>query len=226
MGKRAALGAWSVGTPEFSLWEHYTPVLQACRDYNAVLSRHSYWPLNQWYALRHRLDELEFQKLGYINTPVVLSECGADGIGGMGGQWRALWGDDVGEYYSDYLKPFESELQKDCYVLGATLFTVGTGFSPAWQPFDVSGTNLPQIIAADNPPPPQGGYTHIVNASALNVRAHPWTGDKEPPILWILPNAALVRVYGVYCPDGMQSRWASISPCSDGWVSARYLTAL
>ena len=240
LGKRAVIGAWAVGTPEFSLWQYYGPVLQACRDYNAILSRHSYGPLNQWYSFRHRLDEVEFQKLGFSNTPLIISECGADGLGQPGwNKWRRMFGGDIAGYWNGYLQPFIKEIEKDPYVLGAALFTVGTGFASAWQDFDVAGVGLipylanyaqtlppdaPPVVTDGNPPTevlPSDLYR--VKAQQLQARLFPWTGEAEPPVTRQLAPGEQVNVYGIYKPQGMTYGWGAIAPDSNQWVNMMYL---
>ena len=234
LGKRACLGAWSVGSPELSLWQHYVPVLRACRDYGAILSRHAYGPLDQWYSFRHRQDEATFQQLGFAGTPLIISECGADRLGNFPGPWRKVWGDRVEGYWQDYLLHFTQELEKDEYVLGATLFTVGTGFSEVWRNFDVADTRLVDLIAGyaqTLPPdvPPGAGYPYSlyrVNAQKLNVRLYPWTGESVPQVVRQLAQGEQVQVFGIYKPEGMTYGWGALSPDSNEWVNMHYLDRL
>jgi hypothetical protein len=234
LGKRALVGAWAVGNPEFSIWQRYVPVLQACRDHHAILSRHSYGPLDQWYSFRHRQDEAAFQQLGFANTPVIISECGADRLGNFPGRWRKVWGDRIDRYWQEYLLPFTQEIEKDAYVLGATLFTVGTGFSQAWRDFDVTDTNLvanlasyAQTLPPEAPPvtpPPSYPYDiYVVKTGPLNTRLYPWTGESVPNVIRQLEQGEQVKVYGIYKPKGMIFGWGSLSPDSNEWVNMQYL---
>jgi len=136
LNRRAGIGAWAPGTPELEMWQGYTAALQACREFGAVLTRHSYGALDEWLGYRHRKDNEVFTKLGYPDLPVIISECGADRLGSCPGRWRQIYTSEA-EYWERYLKPFTAELDRDDYVLGATVFTVGTGFSQAWRDFDV-----------------------------------------------------------------------------------------
>jgi hypothetical protein len=234
LGKRALLGAWAVGTPEFNLWQYYLPVLQACRDHRAILSRHSYGPLDQWYSFRHRKDEAMFQPLGFANTPVIISECGADRLGNFPGPWRQVWGNRSDSYWQEYLLPFTQEIEKDAYVLGATLYTVGTGFSEAWRNFDVADTGLignlagyAQTLPPEAPPPttpPTYPFTvYRVKTAPLNSRLYPWTGESQPPVVRQLKAGDQVKVFGIYKPEGMTFGWGSLSPDSNEWVNMQYL---
>jgi hypothetical protein len=239
LGKRAGLGGWAVGNPEFNLWAYYGPVLQACRDHKAILTRHAYGPLDQWYSFRHRNDEAAFQKLGFSNTPVIISECGADKLGNFPGKWRDLWGaDHVATYWNEYLLPFTQEIEKDPYVLGATVFTVGNGFSGVWNAFDVSGTGLIPHLAAyvqSLPPDPPAqpvdapGAADVpsfelyrIKAQQLKARLHPWTGETEPPVTAQLTQGQTVKVYGIFKPEGMTYGWGSLSLDSDQWINMLY----
>jgi len=234
MGRRACLGAWAVGSPDFSLWQHYVPVLQACRDYGAILSRHAYGPLDQWYSFRHRQDEAVFQQLGFANTPLIISECGADRLGNFPGTWRQVWGDRADGYWQEYLLHFTQELEKDAYVLGATLFTVGTGFAQVWRNFDVGDTSLVGILSgyartlpSDEPPetlaPTYPYSVYRVKTTLLNVRLYPWTGESVPAVIRQVKQGDEVQVYGIYKPQGMTFGWGSLSPDSNEWVNMQYL---
>jgi len=92
---------------------------------------------------------------GLGNVPLVITECGIDpGVspkptGLDGGAWRLL-GDlwarhdnepDKADYYFRQLVWYDEELQKDDYVVGATIFTWGN-FGPPWLYFDVAGTEV------------------------------------------------------------------------------------
>lgn len=242
LGKRAAMGGWAVGNPEFAVWQYWGPVLQACRDSNAILSRHSYGPLDQWYSFRHRNDEAVFKQLGFSDTPVIISECGADKLGNFPGKWRDVWGAaHVSSYWNEYLLPFTQEIEKDPYVLGATLFTVGNGFSGLWNVFDVSGTGLIPYLAAyaknlppdapATPPPPVDAPSptdtlsfelYRIKPQQLNARLHPWTGETEPPVKAQFTQGQTVKVYGVYKPEGMIYGWGCLSADSDQWINMLY----
>lgn len=112
-----------------------------------LLALHAYWGLppntgnpaavlTLWNALRYR----EYWQTG--DPPVVITECGRDWVrdgnpeindGMVGGAWE----DDAvaPEQYVNELTSYDAELQKDEYVVGATLFTCGpTG---DWDAFGV-----------------------------------------------------------------------------------------
>lgn len=142
LGKRAGLGGWAVGTPRFDLWPFYTLALQATVDFDAVLTRHEYGPLNGFLGLRYRVDQSEFTKLGYPNVPLVISECGGDNVPGSG-PWKLFY-KTIDRYWDELLHPYALALSDDPYVIGATVFTCGGG----WQDFDVSGSGLVDKVIA------------------------------------------------------------------------------
>lgn len=218
-GKKAGLGAWAVGNPDFPLWRHWAPVLKACKDYQAVLTRHSYGPLDVWYSFRHRKDEEEFRKLGYTNTPVVITEAGQD----IPKTWREIWGDDIGAYWNDYLKALDEGMEADTYVLGCQIFTAGGG--GAWGSFDYAHTALADKIVGNPPkvpvPPPSG--THYVIANLLNVRQFPWSGEVVPPVVGSLTKNTQVTVSAIVKLPGMAYGWGLVSKNGNMWVSMQYL---
>lgn len=225
-GKRAGIGGWAVGNPDLGLWQYYRNALVAVKDFNAVLTRHSYGPLDVWYSYRHRQDELEFQKLGFTNTPVLITEYGADKLGNFPGTWKEVWGDNIQAYWNDYLKAFEEEIGKDNYVLGAHLFTVGSGGGP-WNNFDVAHTALADAIVA-NPPVSQkpSGATHMVTADVLNVRQFPWCGNATPMIMGTLGKGSYITSLDMVKFGGMTYGWHLISVNGNMWVSGKYLVAV
>ena len=154
-GKRAGLGGWAVGNPkrELNLWPHYTRALQAVLDYNAVLTRHEYGPLDGFNSLRYRYDNAQFSMLGYGNLPVIISECGADDAGGMT-RWKTYYNGNINRYWSELLQPYSLAMEQDSYCLGGTVFTVGGGAN--WSGFDVDRTGLVDLVInfAENHVPP------------------------------------------------------------------------
>lgn len=175
-GRKAVLGNWSVGNPDLPSWQWYGRALEAVQKFGAVLGRHSYGWLNDDLAYRHRLDEREFGKLGFTHTPLVITECGAENDKGMK-SWRGQYGNDMRAYYEQWLRPFEFTLRQDAYVLGATIYTVGTGGSNAWLGHDVSNTPIVQYLGElarepwpTTPPPPlPPGEKKLTNQDVINI---------------------------------------------------------
>jgi hypothetical protein len=116
-----------------------------------------------WTTLRYR--KIYRQHLipnGYANVPLVITECGIDPLvnpkppnAGGGGTWKhlgAYWAaqdnePDKADFYFRQLVWYDEELQKDAYVVGATVFTWGS-FGPPWSDFDVAGTDVAKKLIA------------------------------------------------------------------------------
>jgi hypothetical protein len=115
-----------------------------------------------WTTLRYRKiyrQHLIPNELG--DVPLVITECGIDpGVspkppGVTGGTWKQLgdfWAEhdnepDKADYYCRQLVWYDEELQKDDYVVGATVFTWGN-FGPPWLHFDVAGTDVATRLIA------------------------------------------------------------------------------
>jgi hypothetical protein len=89
--------------------------------------------------------------LGYGDIPLLITECGVDGLVGNrpgpteAGGWKDFvdtWleaglRNDPSGVYMDQLIWYDSELQKDDYVKGATIFVLGA--SPGWESYDILG---------------------------------------------------------------------------------------
>ena len=124
-----------------------------------------------WLTLRYR--KVYRQSLipnGVGSVPLVITECGLDKAGNgcpgyTSGAWRShfdFWRSwdgsrdpidywrgperDAERYYAEQLIWYDRELQKDNFVAGATLFTVGT-LSDQWRSFDISGTKVISLLA-------------------------------------------------------------------------------
>lgn len=175
-GKTAVIGNWSVGSPDYPLWQFYARALQAVRDHGAVLGRHSYsgpdkttWP---FLLLRHRADNAIFETMGYGDSPVVLTETGADSapFGVPPGEaWRDLFGPGGAMRYADeILVPLEMELRKDDYVIGAALFTFGP--TDWWPRHNVDGTGIVEKLLSISMP--QEADTMDRNDIMVALQAH------------------------------------------------------
>jgi hypothetical protein len=143
-----------------------------------------------WLTLRYR--KVYRQHLiphGLGALPLVITENGLDATGdacepNTSGPWKThfdFWNRydgrfdpidywrgperDPEKYYAEQLMWYDGELQKDAFVMGATLFSVGV--TGGWQSFDVGGSRviqhlLPYLRAekARTPPPPVPPVIH------------------------------------------------------------------
>ena len=121
-----------------------------------------------WTTLRYRKVYRQYlAPNGLGDVPLLITECGLDRIGVLcpgqsDGPWRAnvgYWNSydgardpiaywrgperDPERYFAEQLIWYDGELQRDAYVAGATLFTVGA--TEQWREFDLAGT---RVIAA------------------------------------------------------------------------------
>jgi hypothetical protein len=219
------LGAWPVGNPtRLELWAEYGPVLQAIRHYGGLHSRHSYGVLDEAYALRHRRDQAEFDKLGYPGTPTALTEVGLDHVGGLK-PWRLQYGGSLERYFNEWLAPMERELRRDPYVIGATVFTLGTGGDARWNDFDLAGGDVLDLItrlaslAAEpwpsSPPAPPSGPVALVGRR-IRITASPYLRLRRGPggahdiLTGLLPGTELLVLE-------QRGVWARVT--TSGWIS-------
>jgi hypothetical protein len=217
LGHMPVMGAWAVGTPEQTMWGYYRPVLEMLRDTGGLHSRHCYGPLNRYYALRYRDDQAAFRALGF-DPRVVITECGADFIAGdpvFTGGWRRIWASER-EYWANWLRPFKDELDKDAYVLGATVFTVGTGFSEHWQPYVVGRATL-DCIVADCPPEEEAHMVVISKKGRANkVTIYDAPGSDAQHLLKVTWDMEVVeRVV-----DDELTVWLKVNAVPPMWVTA------
>jgi hypothetical protein len=133
----------SVGNPPGSLAEiqasldRIVPSLRLCQSLGGGWSYHSYslpYSTNLtdeiWYSVRYRQYYSYFASRypDLVNLPLVLTEGGIDGAG----PWSTR-GDT--NKFQNWLAWFDSEIRKDAYCLGVTLFQIGeTG---GWNGFNV-----------------------------------------------------------------------------------------
>lgn len=124
-----------------------------------------------WTTLRYRqIYKYALAPVNLDNVPLVITEMGADAVGNNcpgtpSGVWRDLMGfwnsydgardpidywrkpeRDGERYYAEQLIWYDREIQKDAYVLGATLFTFGAS-SATWEPYRIDETRIPGFIA-------------------------------------------------------------------------------
>jgi hypothetical protein len=174
-----------------------------------------------WTTLRYR--KIYRQHLipnGLGDVPLVITECGVDpGVspkppGLDGGAWRLLgdlWAEHNNEpnkadYYFRQLDWYDEELQKDNYVVGATVFTWGN-FGPPWLYFDVAGTEVATKLIA---------YTQ---ANPAEPFVYPgFEEEEEKPRGY--PRVQYERIY-VLLPPTADAAWAQ-AVVESTWDQHRY----
>ena len=157
IGKVAIIGNWSVGYPDYPLWQAYGPALEAVARGWAVLGRHNYGPIDPvngpHYAYRHQTDAAHFAQLNpaYTSLPVVLTECGLDDIPGICAPYKDTYGDNFDRYWNSYLLPFFNVIEQDSTVLAAAVFTCGNGQADTWERRNIAHDNPAAAISAHPP---------------------------------------------------------------------------
>lgn len=132
----------------FTLHEYDAPTLD--RSAGAGLPGHPNYPDRGALALRYRWWYEDFLKPRGLVIPLVISEVGVDGgianrPGPPGGGWRDFtdyWakqglGDDAVQVYTRQVAWYDTELQKDEYVIGFAVFTAGA-MGNDWKSHDIT----------------------------------------------------------------------------------------
>ena len=175
-----------------------------------------------WTTLRYRKVYRQFlEPHGLGNLPLVITECGIDPLvnprppGTPPGAWRHLGGfwakhdnePNAADFYYRQLLWYDNELQKDDYVVGATIFTWGS-FGPPWEDFDVAGSEVADKLIA---------YTQSEPAHPF---VYPEAEVGDPPEPRGLPRVGYARTY-VLMPPGASAAWAGavVDAC---WDLKRY----
>jgi hypothetical protein len=188
-----------------------------------------------WLTLRYRqVYRYALAPHGLDAVPLVITELGCDAVGHNcpgtpSGAWKDLAGywntcdgahdpidywrraeRDAERYYAEQLIWYDRELQKDDYVLGATVFTFGSN-SPTWEPYNIAGTRVPQYLAGhirqtigesslptpvEPPPTPTPPTTQPPN--------HPTT---QPPNPRGQPREQYSRTYVLLPPTAADPAW-------------------
>ena len=175
-----------------------------------------------WTTLRYRKiyrQHLIPNELG--DVPLVITECGIDpGVspkppGVTGGTWKQLgdfWAQhdnepDKADYYCRQLVWYDEELQKDDYVVGATIFTWGN-FGPPWLHFDVAGTDVATKLIA---------YTQANPAEPFEYPGEEPDEEEKPRGY---PRVQYERTY-VLLPPTADAAWAR-AVVESTWDQRRY----
>ncbi len=168
-----------------------------------------------WTTLRYRKIYRQFLiPSGLGNVPLVITECGIDPLvapqppGADSGTWKLLgsfWArhdnePDKADYYFRQLVWYDRELQKDDYVVGATIFTWGS-FGPPWQDFDVAGTAVADKLVAYARADPRRPFCYPSEEPAGPAPAPPSPTGRG------LPRAQYERTY-VLLPPTADAAWA------------------
>ena len=186
-----------------------------------------------WTTLRYRKAYRQFLiPEGLGDVPLIVSETGIDPLvhpqppGAPSGTWKQLGGfwaehdnePDKADYYFRQLVWYDEELQKDDYVVGATIFTWGN-WGGTWADFDVSGSGVSRRLVAhteanpaepfEYPGPGNGGDNGGENG-----------GDNGGEEGRGLPRVQYERTYVLLPPDA-KAAWAK-AVVEGAWDQKRY----
>ena len=148
-GLKTAVGNFSAGNPPMTQWDDFFPALQAVKQHGGVLALHEYSAPTLdhgydprvgegWLTCRYR-KVYRHQVPPDLRAPIIITEAGIDGLvgadrpGPLGSGWQDFidyWktlplDPDTFWAYMDQLQWYDEELQKDGYVIGATIFVAG-----------------------------------------------------------------------------------------------------
>jgi hypothetical protein len=168
-GLGAVVGNFGTGQPPLEWWPEFRPALEAAAASGGYLGLHEYsaptiWyhtnrePLDfgadrsdeGWLTLRYRKVYRQYLDPWGIDLPLVITECGIDGLvterpgppgGGwndFGGYWNEIgMGPDTPGNYVEQLAWYDSQLQLDDNVAGAAIFAM-TAFGE-WSSYQLLG---------------------------------------------------------------------------------------
>jgi len=171
-----------------------------------------------WTTLRYRKLYRRFLiPEGIGSLPLAITECGIDPMvnpkprGAPASSWKDLgdfWREhnnehDKADYYFRQLVWYDRELQKDDYVVGATIFTWGNLGAP-WSDFDVAGTDVSE---------------RLVEYAGLNAATTPFIYPQAQTPRG-QPRVQYERTY-VLLPPGAGADWAR-AVVRASWDSHRY----
>jgi hypothetical protein len=166
-GLRGAVGNFGAGQPPLEWWPAFRPALEAAQAHGGYLALHEYsaptmWfntnrePLDfranpsdaGWLTLRYRKVYGQFLIPWGLRLPLLITECGVDGLvgdrpGPSGRGWKdfaGYWADlgmgwDTPGNYVEQLAWYDGELQLDDYVRGAAVFAI-TAFED-WRSYEI-----------------------------------------------------------------------------------------
>jgi len=168
-GLRAIVGNFGAGQPPLEWWSAFRPALEEAREHGGYLALHEYsaptiWfntnrqPLDfgvsaadeGWLTLRYRKVYRQFLQPWGLDLPLLITECGVDGLVGdrpgppgkgwkdFGGHWAELgMGPDTAGNYIEQLAWYDAHLQQDEYVRGTAIFAM-TAFE-GWDSYQLLG---------------------------------------------------------------------------------------
>ena len=183
-----------------------------------------------WTTLRYRKVYRQYMEPeGVGNVPLVITETGIDPLvnpkppGAQAGTWSQLgdyWREQDGEhdaadFYFRQLVWYDEEMQKDDYVIGATIFTWGN-WGGTWKHFDVAGTPVAEKLIAYAQADPATPFKYPTGGPEPPEPPQP----PEPPEGRGQPRVQYERTY-VLLPPNADAAWAR-AVVDGAWDEKRY----
>jgi len=225
-----ALELWPAFIPAMQAAQQYGALL-GLHEYSCpwmwwMTGKHQLDPGNDqgdegWTTLRYRKVYRQYMiPNGVGDVPLVITECGIDPLinpkppGKESGTWKQLgtfWKEHDGEpdkadYYFRQLLWYDEELQKDDYVIGATIFTWGS-FGEPWSRFDIAGTEVARKLIDYSRENPARKFTGTIITDE----------DEQPRGK---PRVQYTRTY-VLLPPNADAAWAR-AVVEGAWDEQRY----
>jgi hypothetical protein len=183
-----------------------------------------------WTTLRYRKVYRQYLiPAGVGDVPLVITETGIDPLvnpkppGAKSGAWSQLgdyWREhdnepDKADYYFRQLVWYDRELQKDAYVIGATIFTFGN-WGGTWKHFDIAGTPVAEKLIAYTLNDPAKPFEYPPSGTLANQPSEP----TQPPEERGKPRVQYERTYVLLPPDA-DAHWAE-AVVEGAWDTMRF----
>ena len=187
-----------------------------------------------WTTLRYRKVYRDYlAPAGVGNVPLVITETGVDPLvnpkppGAKSGTWSQLgdyWREhdnepDKADFYFRQLVWYDEELQKDDYVIGATIFTFGN-WGGTWKHFDIAGTPVAEKLIAYTQDDPATPFSYPgPNVAPLHPTPTPPPPSPQPEGRG-KPRVQYERTYVLLPPDA-DAAWAQ-AVVDGAWDARRF----
>jgi hypothetical protein len=185
-----------------------------------------------WTTLRYRkIYRQHLIPAGVGDVPLVITETGVDPLvnpkppGAKSGTWSQLgdyWREhdnepDAADFYFRQLVWYDEELQKDDYVIGATIFTFGN-WGGTWKHFDIAGTPVAEKLIAYAQQDPAKPFKYPAAGSPTGPTGP--TGPTQPTEGRGMPRVQYERTYVLLPPDA-GADWAQ-AVVEGSWDTMRF----
>lgn len=156
-GLQFAMYTYSVGNPDWSLWNTLLPSLRIGYEKGWALDLHEYGGRSAfddglmlpglwgWYTMRYRRVYSDYlQPAGLGDMPLVITESGLDYRYAAGGNtepgtgpYTVVLGGNGRRYVDEVIAPLDAEYKKDRFVKGFAVFLHGAVKPEQWQAYEL-----------------------------------------------------------------------------------------